>query len=117
MVPLAPADKPAGAQTESLSCDFDLHHAPPKVWRALTDPVLLAEWLLPVVDLRLEPGAAFRLGGPPPPGSGGGFRAGAAAAARLGRRRELPAPRDRSAPEAQLEVGRRGHRHRSDVHA
>ena len=27
------------------------------MWRALTDPVLLAEGLLPVVDLKLEPGA------------------------------------------------------------
>ena len=47
------------SQTESLSFEFDLHHAPEKVWRALTDPVLLAEWLLPVVELKLEPGAAF----------------------------------------------------------
>jgi hypothetical protein len=29
--------------TESLSFEFDLHHSPEKVWRALTDPVLLAE--------------------------------------------------------------------------
>jgi uncharacterized protein YndB with AHSA1/START domain len=49
----------APSQTESLSFEFDLPHAPEKVWRALTDPVLLAEWLLPVVDLQLEPGAAF----------------------------------------------------------
>ena len=47
------------SQTESLSFEFDLHHAPEKVWRALTDPALLAEWLLPVIDLKLEPGAAF----------------------------------------------------------
>jgi hypothetical protein len=46
-------------QTESISFEFDLHHTPEKVWRALTDPVLLAEWLLPVIDLKLEPGAAF----------------------------------------------------------
>ena len=45
--------------SESLSLDFDLHHAPEKVWRALTDPALLAEWLLPVIDLELEPGKAF----------------------------------------------------------
>jgi len=47
------------SQTESISFEFDLRHSPEKVWRALTDPVLLAEWLLPVVDLKLEPGAAF----------------------------------------------------------
>jgi uncharacterized protein YndB with AHSA1/START domain len=63
-----PADKTAPSQTESLSFEFDLHHSPQKVWRALTDPVLLAEWLLPVVDLKLEPGAAFRFTAPPQPG-------------------------------------------------
>jgi uncharacterized protein YndB with AHSA1/START domain len=52
-------DTTAQAQGESISFEFDLHHPPEKVWRALTDPALLAEWLLPVVDLRLEPGAAF----------------------------------------------------------
>ncbi|MGH7467443.1 MAG: SRPBCC family protein [Longimicrobiales bacterium] len=52
-------DLTASAQTESLTFEFDLHHPPEKVWRALTDPELLAEWLLPVVDLKLEPGAAF----------------------------------------------------------
>ena len=53
------ADKTAQAQTEALSFEFDLRHSPEKVWRALTDPTLLAEWLLPVVDLNLEPGAVF----------------------------------------------------------
>ena len=47
------------SQTETISFDFDLPHPPEKVWRALTDPTLLAEWLLPVLDLQLEPGAAF----------------------------------------------------------
>jgi uncharacterized protein YndB with AHSA1/START domain len=47
------------SQGETLSLDFDLQHPPEKVWRALTEPALLAEWLLPVIDLRLEPGAAF----------------------------------------------------------
>jgi|SRR5919109_4552716 uncharacterized protein YndB with AHSA1/START domain len=55
-------------QTESISFEFDLHHSPEKVWRALTDPVLLAEWLLPVADLKLEPGAPFTLKAPPQPG-------------------------------------------------
>jgi uncharacterized protein YndB with AHSA1/START domain len=61
-------DTTARAQTESISFEFVLHHAPEKVWRALTDPVLLAEWLLPVLDLRLEPGAAFTFKAPPQPG-------------------------------------------------
>ena len=47
------------SQSESVSFEFDLHHPPEKVWRALTDPALLAEWLLPVFGLTLEPGAAF----------------------------------------------------------
>ena len=47
------------SQTESISFEFDLKHPPEKVWRALTDPALLQEWLLPVLDLTLERGAAF----------------------------------------------------------
>ena len=52
------ADTTAQSQTDSISFELDLQHAPEKVWRALTDPVLLAEWLLPVIDLKLEAGAA-----------------------------------------------------------
>ena len=61
-------DKTAPAQTESISFELDLPHAPEKVWRALTDPALLAQWLLPVVDLKLERGAAFTLKTQPYPG-------------------------------------------------
>jgi uncharacterized protein YndB with AHSA1/START domain len=63
-----PTDKTAQGQTESLSFEFDLPHSPQKVWRALTDPVLLAQWLLPVLDLKLEPGAAFTFKAQPQPG-------------------------------------------------
>jgi uncharacterized protein YndB with AHSA1/START domain len=49
----------AKPQTASLSFEFDFPHPPEKVWRALTDPALLAEWLLPVIDLKLERGTAF----------------------------------------------------------
>jgi uncharacterized protein YndB with AHSA1/START domain len=54
-------DKIAGPETQSISLELDLNHRPEKVWRALTDPALLAEWLLPVLgdDLQLEPGAKF----------------------------------------------------------
>ena len=52
-------DTTARSQTDSISFEFDLPHAPEKVWRALTDPALLAEWLLPAVGFELEPGAAF----------------------------------------------------------
>ncbi len=55
---------------KTLSLDFDLPHSPQKVWRALTDPVLLSEWLLPLVDLKLdlEPQAAFTFKTDPHPG-------------------------------------------------
>ncbi len=65
---MTPTDQTAPSQTESISFEFDLHHSPEKVWRALTDPVLVAEWLLPVVDLKLEPGAAFTFKAQPQPG-------------------------------------------------
>jgi uncharacterized protein YndB with AHSA1/START domain len=63
-----PIDKTAPSQTESISFEFDLPHSPEKVWRALTDPALLAEWLLPVLDLKLEQGAEFTLKTQPYPG-------------------------------------------------
>jgi uncharacterized protein YndB with AHSA1/START domain len=65
---MTPTDQTARSQTESISFEFDLHHVPEKVWRALTDPVLLAEWLLPVLDLKLEPGAPFTFKAQPQPG-------------------------------------------------
>ena len=52
-------DTTVKAQNESISFEFDLPHAPEKVWRALTDPALLAEWLLPTIGFKLERGAAF----------------------------------------------------------
>ena len=65
-----PVDTTVSSQTESIAFEFDLHHSPAKVWRALTDPGLLAEWLLPVVDrkLELEPRAAFTFKTQPYPG-------------------------------------------------
>jgi uncharacterized protein YndB with AHSA1/START domain len=61
-------DNTAPSQSESISFEFDLPHAPGKVWRALTDPDLLAEWLLPVIDFEPEPGAEFSFKAPPQPG-------------------------------------------------
>jgi uncharacterized protein YndB with AHSA1/START domain len=61
-------DTTAKTQTDSISFEFDLPHPPEKVWRALTDPVLLTEWLLPVGDLELASGAAFTFKTQPHPG-------------------------------------------------
>lgn len=41
--------------------ELELRHSPEKVWRALTDPSLLSEWLLPAFGLKLEVGSAFTL--------------------------------------------------------
>jgi len=62
------SDTTAAAQTDTIAFEIDLHHAPAKVWRALTEPALLAEWLLPLVDGRLELGGAFTLQAPSFPG-------------------------------------------------
>ena len=36
----------AKADTRSISMEYELQHAPAKVWRALTEPKLLAAWLM-----------------------------------------------------------------------
>ena len=56
------------SQTQAIAFEIDLRHPPEKVWRALTDPALLAEWLLPTIDLKLAPGAAFMFKTQPYPG-------------------------------------------------
>jgi uncharacterized protein YndB with AHSA1/START domain len=61
-------DKTAPGQSGALAFEFELHHSPTKVWRALTDPALLSEWLLTVTDLELAPGAAFEFRTQPHPG-------------------------------------------------
>ena len=61
-------DKTDRSQSESIELEFDLNHPPEKVWRALSDPALLTEWLLPVIDLKLEKGASFTLKTQPQPG-------------------------------------------------
>lgn len=67
---MKPIDKTAPGQSDTLSLEVELKHPPAKVWRALTEPALLAEWLLPIVgdQLALEPGAAFTLKTQPYPG-------------------------------------------------
>ena len=61
-------DKTEPAQTASLTFELDLQHPPEKVWRALTNPTLLAEWLLPAVGLELAPNLAFTFETQPQPG-------------------------------------------------
>ena len=61
-------DTTAPSQIETLAFEFDLKHAPEKVWRALSDPELLSQWLLPVVGLTFERGAAFSFKAPPKAG-------------------------------------------------
>jgi uncharacterized protein YndB with AHSA1/START domain len=60
-------EKTAKGQTESIAFELDLQHAPAKVWRALTEPKLLSEWLLPIAALKLEPGSTFTFNAPPQP--------------------------------------------------
>jgi uncharacterized protein YndB with AHSA1/START domain len=61
-------DKTAPGQTHTISFELDLQHPPEKVWRALTDPELLEEWLLPVVGFELAPEAEFTVRAPAQPG-------------------------------------------------
>lgn len=62
-----PIDKTPPSQSESIAFEFDFHEPPAKVWRALTDPALLAEWLLPVFGFAIERGTAFTFRAPPQP--------------------------------------------------
>ena len=61
-------DRTSRLQSGALSFEFDLQHPPARVWRALTDPNLLTEWLLPVLGLELEEGRSFRFQASPQPG-------------------------------------------------
>jgi uncharacterized protein YndB with AHSA1/START domain len=48
------------AESRSISFEYDLPEPVEKVWRALTTPEIVAEWLLPN-DLRAEEGTGFSL--------------------------------------------------------
>ena len=50
---MKPVDTTQSSQTETIAFAFDLRHSRAKVWRALTDPALLSEWLLPAMELPL----------------------------------------------------------------
>lgn len=53
--------------TQSLKMEFDLPHSPAKVWRALTEPELLAKWLTST-DMKLAVGQSFTFKMPPAQG-------------------------------------------------
>lgn len=58
-------DKTARSQIETIAFELELDHPPQKVWRALTEPELLTQWLLPLAgELELAPGTAFTLTAP-----------------------------------------------------
>lgn len=61
-------DTTSTSQSDSISFEFDLRHPVEKVWRTLTDPALLTEWLLPSIGFKLEPGADFIFKAQPYPG-------------------------------------------------
>ena len=65
---MAGVDLTDRSQTDAVTFEFELPHPPAKVWRALTEPALLAEWLLPATNFSPEPGAAFTFNAPPQPG-------------------------------------------------
>ena len=55
--------------TNAIETDAFLAHPPARVWRVLTDPDLLASWLMPN-DLRAEVGHRFTFPTDPLPGQG-----------------------------------------------
>jgi uncharacterized protein YndB with AHSA1/START domain len=60
-------------ETQSLSMELDLPHAPAKVWRALTEPALLAKWLM-ATDLEPVVGNVFKFQAPSSPSWDGTVR-------------------------------------------
>lgn len=62
------SDQTAKSQHSTLRFEFSLDHKPGKVWRALTEPELLEQWLLPMVGSIADVGARFTFVTDPQPG-------------------------------------------------
>lgn len=60
----------ASGSKESIVLESEIAFPPGKVWRALTDPKVLASWLMPN-DIRAEVGHRFQFRTTPPPGAQG----------------------------------------------
>src|SRR5437899_12134964 len=56
----------AKAETQSISLEYDLPYPPEKVWRALTEPELLAAWIM-ANDMRPLVGHNFTFKSEPTP--------------------------------------------------
>jgi uncharacterized protein YndB with AHSA1/START domain len=56
----------AKAETQSISLEYDLPQPPAKVWRALTEPELLAKWIM-ANDMRPLVGHSFTFKAQPTP--------------------------------------------------
>jgi uncharacterized protein YndB with AHSA1/START domain len=54
------------AESKAIVMEYDLPHAPAKVWRALTDPSLLAQWLM-ATDMQPAVGNSFTFRSDPTP--------------------------------------------------
>jgi uncharacterized protein YndB with AHSA1/START domain len=59
--------------TQTIVVEYDLARPPDKVWRALTEPKLLAQWLMEN-DIRAEVGHCFTMRAQPVPGWDGVVR-------------------------------------------
>ena len=53
----------AASETRSVVVERDIPHPPEKLWRALTQPHLISEWLMRNDDFQPVTGHAFRLSG------------------------------------------------------
>ena len=62
------------SERRSIIVDYRLSAAPAKVWRALTEPELLADWLMPN-DIKPLVGHDFTFRTDPAPGFDGGSAA------------------------------------------